>query len=79
MAWHWGYARTRLVFLRVDEPEVCGLPPDPKWLCMNLVPASMFSALSAFLVALIDLIGRREEPSVSRSAHSETRAVPSSR
>jgi len=50
-------------FLLVDKPEVYGLPPDPKLPSRNLVPASMFSALGALLVALIGVFSFRERRS----------------
>lgn len=56
-------------FLLVDKPEVYGLPPDPKLPSRNLVPASMFSALGALLVALIGVFSFRER----RSGEGENR------
>jgi formate dehydrogenase iron-sulfur subunit len=50
-------------FLLVDRPEVYGLPPDPKLPSRNLVPASLYSALGAVLVALAGIFSFRSRGS----------------
>lgn len=46
-------------YLLVDRPEVYGLPQSPELPSRNLVPGSLFSALGAFLVGLIGIVGFR--------------------
>jgi formate dehydrogenase iron-sulfur subunit len=47
-------------YLLVDEPEVYGLPRAPKMPTRNLLPASLFSAAGAAVLALLGLVGLRK-------------------
>jgi formate dehydrogenase iron-sulfur subunit len=47
-------------FLLVDQPEVYGLPRDPKLPSRNLVPSSLFSMLGAVVVGLLGIFSFRD-------------------
>jgi len=47
-------------FLLVDQPEIYGLPRDPKLPSRNLVPSSLFSMLGAVAVGLLGVFSFRE-------------------
>ena len=47
-------------FLLVDQPEVYGLPRDPKLPSRNLVPSSLFSMLGAVVVGLLGVFSFRD-------------------
>ena len=57
-------------YLLVDEPEVYGLPSDPKMPTRNLLPASMYTMLGAVVVGLAGLINLRNR---GASEHEEPR------
>ncbi|MGH7569925.1 MAG: 4Fe-4S dicluster domain-containing protein [Gemmatimonadales bacterium] len=46
-------------YLLVDEPQVYGLPPDPKMPTRNLVPSSLYAALGAVMVGLAGIFHLR--------------------
>ena len=46
-------------YLLVDQPEVYGLPPDPKLPSRNLKPGSLWSALGAVVIGVVGLISLR--------------------
>ena len=46
-------------YLLVDQPEVYGLPPDPKLPSRNLVSSSFYTAVGAVLVALAGILNFR--------------------
>ena len=46
-------------FLLVDQPEVYGLPPDPRLPTRNLAPGSWWSALGAVALGLVGLVNFR--------------------
>src|SRR6266481_2291848 len=46
-------------YLLVDQPEVYGLPPDPKMPTRNLIPASVYTVLGAIVVALAGIFNFR--------------------
>jgi formate dehydrogenase iron-sulfur subunit len=58
-------------YLLVDEPEVYGLPPDPKMPSRNLVSSSLYTVLGAILVGLAGLLNLR-----NRGARERTEANP---
>jgi formate dehydrogenase iron-sulfur subunit len=47
-------------YLLVDQPEVYGLPTNPKMPTRNLVPSSLFSTAGAVVLALLGLVGLRK-------------------
>ncbi len=47
-------------YLLVDEPEVYGLPSDPKLPSRNLVPSSLWTAAGAVVVGLMAILGFRD-------------------
>ncbi len=47
-------------YLLVDEPEVYGLPRNPKVPTRNLLPASLLSTAGAVLLALLGIVGLRK-------------------
>jgi formate dehydrogenase iron-sulfur subunit len=47
-------------FLLVDQPEIYGLPRDPKLPSRNLVPSSLFSMLGAVVVGLLGIFSFRD-------------------
>jgi formate dehydrogenase iron-sulfur subunit len=53
-------------FLLVDRPEVYGLPSDPRLPTRNLRWSTGFSAVAAFVVGLLGLIGFRERGRADR-------------
>jgi formate dehydrogenase iron-sulfur subunit len=53
-------------YLLVDEPEVYGLPPDPKMPTRNLVSSSTFSVLGALLFGLISIFNFRNRGASER-------------
>ena len=55
-------------YLLVDQPEVYGLPTEPKMPTRNLVPASLFSAAGAMVLALLGLVGLRKQRMDERTA-----------
>jgi formate dehydrogenase iron-sulfur subunit len=46
-------------YLLVDQPEVYGLPRDPKLPTRNLVPGSVFTVIGAAIVALAGIFNFR--------------------
>jgi hypothetical protein len=46
-------------YLIVDQPEVYGLPPDPKIPSRNLKPSGVWSVLGAVAIALMSLVSFR--------------------
>jgi formate dehydrogenase iron-sulfur subunit len=48
-------------YLLVDQPEVYGLPTAPSMPTRNLIPASLYSAAGAVVLALLGLIGLRKQ------------------
>ncbi|HEX6104494.1 MAG TPA: 4Fe-4S dicluster domain-containing protein [Gemmatimonadales bacterium] len=55
-------------YLLVDEPEVYGLPRDPKLPSRNLLPSSLISAAGAVLLSLLALAGLRKQRMDERAA-----------
>jgi formate dehydrogenase iron-sulfur subunit len=47
-------------YLLVDQPEVYGLPRDPKLPSRNLFPSSLFSMLGAMVFGLLGLVSLRK-------------------
>jgi formate dehydrogenase iron-sulfur subunit len=47
-------------YLLVDQPEVYGLPVNPKMPTRNLIPSSLFSAAGAMVLALLGMVGLRK-------------------
>lgn len=62
-------------YLIVDEPEVYGLPRDPKMPTRNLVPSSLLSTAGAVVLALLGLVGLRKRRMDERAADSEAPRV----
>src|SRR5258707_5192519 len=46
-------------YLLVDQPEVYGLPPDPKMPTRNLIPASIYAVLGAIVVGIAGIFSFR--------------------
>src|SRR5207237_6603995 len=59
-------------YLLVDEPEVYGLPSNPKVPTRNLLPASFLSSAGAVLLALLGIVGLRKRRMDERVADRET-------
>ena len=55
-------------YLLVDQPEVYGLPPDPKMPSRNLRSGSVFTVLGAILVGLAGVFSFRERGGVDGEA-----------
>src|SRR3954453_11652243 len=47
-------------YLLVDQPEVYGLPVNPKMPTRNLIPSSLFSTAGAMVLALLAMVGLRK-------------------
>jgi formate dehydrogenase iron-sulfur subunit len=47
-------------YLLVDQPEVYGLPVNPKMPTRNLIPSSLFSTAGAMVLALLAVVGLRK-------------------
>jgi len=62
-------------FLLVDQPEVYGLPPDPKLPSRNLVPSGIWATLGAIAVGLVGLINFRHRGAAVRRDVEESREV----
>lgn len=60
-------------YLLVDEPEVYGLPRQPKLPTRNLLPSSLFSTAGAVVFALLGLVGLRKKRMDERT-HEESGA-----
>jgi formate dehydrogenase iron-sulfur subunit len=58
-------------YLLVDRPEVYGLPTEPKMPTRNLVPASLFSAAGAMVLALLGLVGLRKQRMDERTSEGD--------
>jgi formate dehydrogenase iron-sulfur subunit len=58
-------------YLLVDEPEVYGLPRAPSMPTRNLIPASLFSAAGAAVLALLGIVGLRKRRMDGRAAGGE--------
>jgi formate dehydrogenase iron-sulfur subunit len=60
-------------YLLVDQPEVYGLPTQPKMPTRNLIPSSLFSTAGAVVLALLGMVGlrkrRMDEQNESGSDH----------
>jgi formate dehydrogenase iron-sulfur subunit len=54
-------------YLLVDEPEVYGLPRNPKLPTRNLFKSSFFSVLGAALIALAGIVGFRQQRMADRA------------
>jgi formate dehydrogenase iron-sulfur subunit len=61
-------------YLIVDEPEVYGLPRDPKLPSRNLVRSSLLSTAGAVALAVLGLIGFRHRRMEERAASEEGRS-----
>jgi formate dehydrogenase iron-sulfur subunit len=55
----------------VDEPEVYGLPSNPKVPTRNLLPASLLSTAGAVMLALLGIVGLRKRRMDERVADRE--------
>jgi formate dehydrogenase iron-sulfur subunit len=58
-------------YLLVDEPEVYGLPSNPKVPTRNLIPASLLSTAGAVMLALLGVVGLRKRRMDDRVADRE--------
>jgi formate dehydrogenase iron-sulfur subunit len=58
-------------YLLVDRPEVYGLPTAPRIPTRNLIPASLFSAAGAVVLALLGLVGLRKQRMDERTAEGD--------
>ncbi|MFL5496780.1 MAG: 4Fe-4S dicluster domain-containing protein [Gemmatimonadales bacterium] len=58
-------------YLLVDEPEVYGLPSNPKVPTRNLLPASFLTSAGAVLLALLGIVGLRKRRMDDRAAGRE--------
>jgi formate dehydrogenase iron-sulfur subunit len=67
-------------FLLVDEPQVYGLPEDPKLPSRNLTASSVLSTVGAAVLGLVGIVGlrkRRAEEVAEREAGAAPRTSPS--
>jgi formate dehydrogenase iron-sulfur subunit len=58
-------------YLLVDQPEVYGLPTAPRIPTRSLIPASLFSAAGAVVLALLGLVGLRKQRMDERTAEGD--------
>ncbi len=58
-------------YLLVDEPEVYGLPRDPKLPSRNVAKSSLFSGLGAALMGIVGLVSLRKRRMDERSESDE--------
>ena len=63
------------VYLLVDQPEVYGLPTEPRMPTRNLVPASLLSAAGAMVLALLGVVGLRKQRMDQRTAEGDPHDV----